>query len=67
MDGGGVGEPGGAAEPDALYTGSEGYEANEFKRAASRLIEMRSRSYLALPHGRRDSEAGGSSEGIVET
>ena len=56
-----------AAEPDALYTGSEGYEANEFKRAASRLIEMRSRSYLALPHGRRDSEAGGSSEGIVET
>ena len=56
-----------AAEPDALYTGSEGYEANEFKRAASRLIEMRSRSFLALPHGRRDSEAGGSSEGIVET
>jgi cell division protein ZapE len=56
-----------AAEPDALYQANEGYEANEFKRAASRLIEMRSRSYLALPHGRRDSAAGGSTEGIVET
>jgi cell division protein ZapE len=56
-----------ATEPDALYRASEGYEANEFKRTASRLIEMRSRSYLALPHGRRDSAAGGSTEGIVET
>ena len=56
-----------AAEPDALYQASDGYEANEFKRTASRLIEMRSRSYLAQPHGQRDSAAGGSSEGIVET
>ena len=56
-----------AAEPDALYRASDGYEANEFKRTASRLIEMRSRSYLALSHGRHDSAAGGSSEGIVET
>jgi cell division protein ZapE len=56
-----------AAEPDALYQASDGYEAAEFKRAASRLIEMRSQSYLALPHGRRDSVASGSSEGIVET
>jgi cell division protein ZapE len=56
-----------AAEPDALYQASDGFEAAEFKRTASRLIEMRSQSYLALPHGRRDSAASGSSEGIVET
>jgi cell division protein ZapE len=56
-----------AAEPDALYQASDGFEAAEFKRTASRLIEMRSRAYLALPHGRRDSAASGSSEGIVET
>jgi cell division protein ZapE len=56
-----------AAEPDALYDASDGFEAAEFKRTASRLIEMRSQTYLALPHGRRDSAASGSSEGIVET
>ena len=56
-----------AAEPDALYRASDGFEAAEFKRTASRLIEMRSQSYLALPHGRRDAAAKGSSEGIVET
>jgi cell division protein ZapE len=56
-----------ATEPDALYQASDGFEANEFKRTASRLIEMRSQAYLALPHGRRDSAASGSSEGIVET
>jgi cell division protein ZapE len=56
-----------AAEPDSLYTGSDGFEAGEFKRTASRLIEMRSQSYLALPHGRRDSGTTESSEGIAET
>jgi cell division protein ZapE len=56
-----------AAEPDALYEATDGYEAAEFKRTASRLIEMRSEIYLAMPHGRRDSAASGSSEGIVET
>jgi cell division protein ZapE len=57
-----------AAEPDALYRAEDGFEVREFKRTASRLIEMRSQSYLALPHGRRDSAASPSTQGgIVET
>ena len=55
------------AEPDALYRGTEGFEAQEFKRTASRLIEMRSQSYLALPHGPRTVAATRATEGIVET
>jgi cell division protein ZapE len=42
------------AQPDALYTGTEGFEAQEFKRTVSRLIEMRSQSYLERPHGPRE-------------
>jgi cell division protein ZapE len=56
-----------AAEPDGLYLATEGFEAQEFKRTASRLIEMRSQAYLALPHGQRDSQASAVAEGIVET
>jgi cell division protein ZapE len=55
------------ANPVSLYLADEGNEANEFKRTVSRLIEMSSASYLALPHGRKDSEASGSSTGLVET
>jgi cell division protein ZapE len=56
-----------AAEPDELYRASDGFEAQEFKRTASRLMEMRSQAYLAKPHGRADSIASASSEGIIET
>lgn len=55
------------ANPVSLYLAHEGNEANEFKRTSSRLIEMSSESYLALAHGRKDSTASGSTNGLVET
>jgi cell division protein ZapE len=56
-----------AADPMSLYRATEGPEASEFNRTASRLIEMSSESYLALPHGHKDSAASGLSTGLVET
>ena len=56
-----------AAAPDALYHADEGFEAREFKRTASRLVEMGSQSYLARPHGAGYAATSGSSAGIVET
>ena len=55
-----------AAEPADLYDANQGHEAMEFKRTVSRLIEMRSEAYLALPHGARRHEIGDTG-GIVET
>jgi cell division protein ZapE len=55
------------AEPDALYRADEGFEAQEFKRTASRLIEMRSDSYLAQPHGGTRPTAPNSIERGAET
>ena len=45
------------AAPTELYAADQGVEVHEFKRTASRLIEMGSEQYLALPHGRRESVA----------
>ena len=56
-----------AAEPDALYRADEGFEAAEFKRTASRLIEMRSQAYLARPHGAARADVSAAFAGIVET
>jgi cell division protein ZapE len=40
-----------AAEPDALFAGSRGLEAEESARTASRLFEMRSQEYMGAAHG----------------
>lgn len=53
------------ALPHRLYVADDGVEVMEFERTASRLIEMASQSYLALPHGRVDGES--QAPRIVET
>lgn len=56
-----------AAEPHELYRATEGKEVFEFERTSSRLIEMRSFDYLALPHGKSEALSPASMPGIVET
>ena len=53
-----------AAEPHELYVAKAGREAFEFARTVSRLIEMRSAAYLALPHGQSN---GADTSGLAET
>jgi cell division protein ZapE len=55
------------ADPLSLYRAADGIEVMEFQRTSSRLVEMGSESYLALPHGQRDSTASGATTGLVET
>jgi cell division protein ZapE len=55
------------AEPAQLYTATYGAETFEFARTVSRLMEMRSKDYLARPHGRQDSQASDDITGLVET
>jgi cell division protein ZapE len=56
-----------AGEPESLYSAMDGAEAFEFARTASRLHEMRSADYLALPHGRESASHAFDLGGIVET
>jgi cell division protein ZapE len=53
-------------EPPGLFQAETGPEAFEFARAVSRLAEMRSRDYLALPRG-RGHQVTGNVTGLVET
>ena len=54
-----------AAEPDAIAPTLTGNEAFEFARTASRLIEMRSREYLAQAHIHAGGESAGDLGGLV--
>jgi cell division protein ZapE len=53
-------------EPQGLFHAETGAEAFEFARTVSRLAEMRSRDYLALPRG-RGHQVTGNVTGLVET
>ena len=55
------------ALPHELYVADEGLELFEFQRTVSRLIEMGSQSYLALPHGPRHDRDTVRSGEIIDT
>lgn len=54
------------AAPAGLYRAESGSEAFAFARTVSRLAEMASRDYLALPRG-RGNEVTGNTTGLVDT
>lgn len=55
------------ASPHELYVADQGLELFEFQRTVSRLIEMGSQSYLALPHGPRHDPDSVRSGKIIDT
>jgi cell division protein ZapE len=55
------------ALPHELYVADQGLELFEFQRTVSRLIEMGSQSYLALPHGPRHDPDTVQSGKIIDT
>jgi cell division protein ZapE len=55
------------APPAGLFLATDGREAFEFARTISRLNEMQSSDYMALPHGRGGIMKGGDISGIVDT
>ena len=55
------------ADPADLYHAEEGREVFEFERTESRLIEMRSDAYLALPHRAASFQRAADQGGLVDT